>query len=101
MFYVSVLAPSNNLLTGYIKLNNARDNRDLDQAKADLISPRHLEIYKSTKAVEDLPALGQWYCVECSRWFETESTLLVHQRGKPHKRRLVGPCAREYFPRPY
>lgn len=63
--------------------------RDLDQAKADLLSPRHLELYKETKATEDLPGSGLWYCVECSRWFDAESTLSAHKRSKPHKRRFV------------
>lgn len=62
---------------------------DADQAKADLLSPRHLEIYKETKAAEDLPGLGRHYCIECSRWFETDTSLVVHAKGKPHKRRSV------------
>ncbi|KAL2106861.1 hypothetical protein VUR80DRAFT_6095 [Thermomyces stellatus] len=65
-----------------------RRTRDLDQAKADLLSPRHLELYKETKATEDLPGSGLWYCVECSRWFDAESTLSAHKRSKPHKRRV-------------
>lgn len=63
--------------------------RDVDQAKFDLLSSNHLESYKKTKAIEDLPGAGQWYCVECSRWFEMENTLVAHKRGKPHKRRFV------------
>lgn len=65
--------------------------RDLDQAKTDLQSPKYLEAYKKSKAAEDLPGSGLWYCVECSRWFDTEGTLSAHQRGKPHKRRFVTP----------
>ena len=63
--------------------------RGVDQSKSDLLDARHLEIYKETKLVEDLPSLGEWYCIECSRWFDRESTLVGHKRGKPHKRRLV------------
>lgn len=65
-----------------------RRTRDLDQAKTDLQSPKYLEAYKKSKAAEDLPGSGLWYCVECSRWFDTEGTLSAHQRGKPHKRRV-------------
>ena len=43
-------------------------------------------------AAEDLPALGRHYCVECARWFETDSTLQAHLRGKPHKRRYASLC---------
>lgn len=65
-----------------------RKTRDVDQVKADLLSPRHLEIYKETKLSEDLPGLGRHYCTECSKWFETDATLESHRRGKPHKRRV-------------
>lgn len=61
--------------------------RDLDQIKADLLSPKHLAEWKDTKAAEDLPGLGQHYCVECAKWFETETSLDEHTKGKPHKRR--------------
>ncbi|KAI1501557.1 zinc finger-containing protein [Biscogniauxia marginata] len=65
-----------------------RKTRDVDQIKADLLSPRHLALFKETKATEDLPGLGKWYCTECAKWFEGEATLVVHRRGKPHKRRV-------------
>lgn len=62
-------------------------DRDLDQVVADLKSPRHLERYKVTKAPEDLPGLGEFYCIECAKWFESEINLVAHRRGKNHKRR--------------
>ena len=39
------------------------------------------------KPAEDLPGLGQFYCVECAKWFEGEHSLVQHRKGKPHKRR--------------
>lgn len=71
--------------------------RDIDQIKADLQSPRHLQKYKETKAAEDLPGLGKHYCVECAKWFETETSLVVHRRGKPHKRRFVDAAALSFM----
>ncbi|KAL5598493.1 hypothetical protein BROUX41_003570 [Berkeleyomyces rouxiae] len=65
-----------------------RKTRDLDQIKADLLSPKHLEQFKSLKASEDLPGLGRHYCLECAKWFETEFSLIAHRKGKPHKRRV-------------
>ncbi|EGS19412.1 zinc finger domain-containing protein [Thermochaetoides thermophila DSM 1495] len=62
--------------------------RDLDQIERDLRSPRHLQQYKETKAAEDLPGLGLYYCIECAKWFESETSLVGHRKGKPHKRRL-------------
>lgn len=68
-----------------------RKTRDVDQIQKDLVSTKHLASFKNTKAAEDLPALGRHYCVECARWFDAETTLLAHNRGKPHKRRFVKP----------
>lgn len=60
--------------------------RDLDQISEDLRSPKHLEQHKSTKLVEDLPGLGQFYCIECAKWFENDYALISHKRGSTHKR---------------
>ncbi|KAK4156824.1 hypothetical protein C8A00DRAFT_40730 [Chaetomidium leptoderma] len=65
-----------------------RKTRDADQIKADLLSPRHLEIFIETKAPEDLPGLGRHYCIECAKWFETDTSLVGHRKSKPHKRML-------------
>ncbi|KAI9670196.1 MAG: Bud site selection protein 20 [Alyxoria varia] len=65
-----------------------RRARDVDQVYADLRDSKHLSQHRDTKAAEDLPALGQHYCVECAKWFEGDRSLLQHRRGKPHKRRL-------------
>lgn len=64
-----------------------RHLRDLDQIKSDMLSPKHLEQYKATKASEDLPGLGQYYCVECANWFESDNAIITHLKGKNHKRR--------------
>lgn len=65
-----------------------RHTRDLDQIHADLASKKHLEQYTETKAREDLPGFGDFYCVECSKWFESEINFAGHKKGKPHKRRV-------------
>jgi len=70
------------------KKKTRRYTRDLDQIHADLSSEAHLAQYKKTKAMEDLPGLGQWYCKECAKWFEGEANFTSHRRGKNHKRRL-------------
>ncbi|CCC09489.1 hypothetical protein SMACR_03519 [Sordaria macrospora] len=70
------------------KCKTRRRLRDVDQVQKDLTNARHLELYKETKAVEDLPGLGRHYCVECAKWFDMESTLVKHTKGKPHRRRL-------------
>ena len=63
-------------------------NSDLDQVKADLKSPRHLAQHKESKAAEDLPGLGHFYCVECAQYYSDSHNLNEHRRGKNHKRRV-------------
>ncbi|KAF2278512.1 uncharacterized protein EI97DRAFT_394984, partial [Westerdykella ornata] len=70
------------------KKKTRRYTRDLDQIHADLRSERHLAQYTETKAAEDLPALGQFYCIECAKWFESDFNFAAHKKGKVHKRRL-------------
>ncbi|TEB36840.1 hypothetical protein FA13DRAFT_1622903, partial [Coprinellus micaceus] len=36
----------------------------------------------------DLPGLGQHYCVECAKYYETDNALKSHWKSKVHKRRL-------------
>lgn len=63
-------------------------SRDLDLIRSDLRSTKHLTQHKESNAAEDLPALGQHYCIECAKWFEGEYNLAAHRRGKNHKRRV-------------
>lgn len=69
------------------KKKTRRFTRNVDQIQADLADEKHLKQYTDTKAVEDLPGLGQWYCVECSKWYESQTNYDAHKKGKPHKRR--------------
>ncbi|TVY94009.1 Zinc finger protein [Lachnellula willkommii] len=62
--------------------------RDLDQIAEDLKSPKHLQQHKGMKAAEDLPGLGQFYCIECAKWFESEHSMVTHRKGSTHKRRV-------------
>ena len=75
------------LLPWWIMLADEDLARDLDQVHADLRSSKHLAQHKTTRPAEDLPGLGQWYCVECAKWFESEHSMQQHTRGKNHKRR--------------
>ncbi|KAM0793865.1 C2H2 finger domain protein [Usnea florida] len=65
-----------------------RRTRDLDQIHADIRSTKHLNQQKSAKPATELPGLGQFYCLECAKWFEAEHGLLQHRKGKNHKRRV-------------
>ncbi|KAK2746253.1 Bud site selection protein 20 [Onygenales sp. PD_40] len=70
------------------RIKTKRRTRDYDQVREDIDSAKHLAQYKRTKAAEDLPGLGKHYCVECSKWFESDYNLVAHRRGKNHKRRV-------------
>lgn len=69
------------------KKKTRRHTRDLDQIHADIQDAKHLKKYTDSKLPEDLPGLGQWYCVECSKWFESELNFNAHKKAGPHKRR--------------
>ncbi|EJU03499.1 hypothetical protein DACRYDRAFT_114890 [Dacryopinax primogenitus] len=62
--------------------------KDLDQIQADLL-PARRALLEAQPIDPDLPGLGQHYCVECARYFESDAALKVHWRGKLHKRRCT------------
>lgn len=70
------------------KSKTRRHTRDLDQVHADVASEKHLQQYKDLHQPEDLPGFGDFYCVECAKWFESKTNLDHHTKGKPHKRRV-------------
>ncbi|WOL13270.1 zinc finger C2H2 protein [Canna indica] len=44
---------------------------------------------------EDLPGMGQFYCLHCDRYFASEEVLEEHFRSKRHKKRMkqmMGPA---------
>lgn len=85
--YLTLLVNMPAIRGGDSKKKTRRHTRDLDQIHADLHKEKHLAQYKDTKNAEDLPGLGQFYCIECAKWFESEFNLTAHTKGKPHRRR--------------
>jgi len=69
------------------KKKTRRYVRDVDQIHADIHSPGHLERFKDTKLPEDLPGLGEFYCTECAKWFESDANYVSHKKGSQHRRR--------------
>ncbi|KAK3718714.1 hypothetical protein LTR37_004933 [Vermiconidia calcicola] len=70
------------------KKKTRRTTRGLDQVHADISSKKHLQQFLDTHAPEDLPGLGQYYCTQCAKFFESETNFEKHEKGKPHKRRI-------------
>ncbi|CAJ1327377.1 unnamed protein product [Effrenium voratum] len=64
-----------------------RRNKDIDQVHEDLKTPKRFEPGTLPRD-EDLPGLGQFYCISCDRFFESAEVKAKHEKSKLHKRRL-------------
>ena len=61
--------------------------KHLDQIHEDL-KPENQSRLLNQPIDEDLPGLGQFYCIECSRYFTSQPDLERHRKSKPHKKQL-------------
>ncbi|KAK1927901.1 bud site selection-related protein [Papiliotrema laurentii] len=61
--------------------------KDLDQIQDDM-KPENKNKYEVQPIDEDKPGLGQHYCIECAKYYETNAALQNHTKSKVHKRRL-------------
>lgn len=75
-----------------------RRTRDLDLVYNDLSNRDSIVALKNQPLDETKPGLGQYYCIECAKYFETQDTLDRHTKGGPHKRRLKALKQRPYTP---
>lgn len=73
-----------------------RRTRDLDLIHQDLATPESIRKLKNQPLDETKPGLGQYYCIECAKYCETQPALDRHTKSKVHKRR-----AKELLKRPY
>ncbi|KAJ2348215.1 hypothetical protein IWW50_005166, partial [Coemansia erecta] len=64
-----------------------RRTKDMDQIQDDL-KPENKSRLLSMPLDEDLPGLGQHYCVECANFYIDNEALVRHRLGREHKRRL-------------
>lgn len=65
-----------------------RRTRDLDLVYEDLSSKESIQRLKNQPLDETKPGLGQYYCIECAKYFENQPALDRHWKGKIHKRRV-------------
>ena len=63
------------------------ETKDLDQIVEDLQPEKFLRI-QNPEIDENLPGLGQFYCVFCARYFVNQKTLDKHYKAKEHKKRV-------------
>lgn len=61
--------------------------KDIDEIVEDL-KPHNLIKMQNQKLDENLPGLGQFYCVFCARYFINKFTLEAHNVSKEHKKRI-------------
>ena len=61
--------------------------KDLDQIVEDL-QPEKLLKFKNPEIDENLPGLGQFYCIFCARYFVNQKSLDDHYKTKEHKKRV-------------
>lgn len=75
-----------------------RRTRDLDLIYQDLSLTESIQKLKNQPLDENKPGLGQYYCIECAKYFESQSTLDSHTKSKIHKRRVRQLKQRPYTP---
>jgi hypothetical protein len=73
-----------------------RRRRDVDQIQDDIAKTNHTGAQIAFDDTEDLPGLGQFYCICCARHFQDEVTLSAHNKSKDHKRRLKDVAQQKY-----
>ena len=75
----------------------ARRRRDIDQIQDDVVNTQAGKpLVFDELTAEDLPGLGQFYCLTCARHFLDDQTLKAHEEGRPHKRRLKDVAQPQY-----
>ncbi|KAJ9106341.1 hypothetical protein QFC21_001487 [Naganishia friedmannii] len=62
--------------------------RDLDLIQHNDLQPEEREKLENQPIDEEKPGLGQHYCVECAKYYETDVALKTHLKSKVHRRRL-------------
>lgn len=76
-----------------------RYTRETDQIlHEDMGSEKSLLALTNQPLDEFKPGMGQFYCIPCSKYFETDHARQHHYRGKVHKRRVKDIAKGPYTP---
>ena len=72
----------------YGKIRRTRNKtKDIDQILEDLL-PQNIGKLEQQPIDENLPGLGQHYCVSCAKYFVDDNSLKSHTKSKEHKKRI-------------
>jgi len=69
------------------KYRTKRRTKDLDQIHVD-IQPQNAAKLKSQELDVDLPGAGQYYCIQCARYFVDDKSLKDHIKSRVHKKKV-------------
>ena len=69
-------------------LKTKRFRKDIDQIVLDDMLPENTEKLMNQPIDENLPGLGQFYCLHCSKHFISKQAISVHFKTKVHKKRM-------------
>ena len=72
-----------------------RYQRDIDQIVNDL-QPQNIIKFNKLEIDEDLPGLGQFYCIFCAKYFVSKPVLENHYKTKEHKKRVKATKEKPY-----
>ena len=72
-----------------------RYQRDIDQIVNDL-QPQNIIKFDKLEIDEDLPGLGQFYCIFCAKYFISKAVLENHYKTKEHKKRVKATKEKPY-----
>ncbi|ODV77414.1 bud site selection protein 20 [Suhomyces tanzawaensis NRRL Y-17324] len=75
-----------------------RRTRDLDLIYDDMSSKESIMKLKNQPLDETKPGLGQYYCIECAKYYENQPSLDRHLKAKPHRRRVKELSKKPYTP---
>lgn len=64
-----------------------RRTKDLDQIHVDM-QPKNAAKLKSQELDVDLPGAGQYYCIQCARYFVDDKALQDHIRSRVHRKKI-------------
>ena len=62
--------------------------RDLDQIVYEDLIPEVSHKLLNQPMQEEMPGLGQHYCVTCARYFISDQAIKMHNKTKEHKKRF-------------